>query len=201
DNVALWSHTVEVTKDNFVAEDNLGRSLIALGRIDEAMIHFQAAAKINPGDTVANLNFATKAQQDGQPQRAVELYQQALKATVDPVLRATAYSNQGAAYLSLKEYANAKSSYQAALTLEPDRPHALVGMGLVELRIGDHGKAAAYLARAMEVQPTDVGYVLLARALAADGRQLESQAARQQAQQISPDLDRAQQTAERLLAQ
>ena len=43
DNVTLWSHALQVTKHNFVAEDNLGGALIVLGKFDGAMPHFEAA--------------------------------------------------------------------------------------------------------------------------------------------------------------
>src|SRR5262249_35081287 len=35
----LWSHTLAVTENNFIAQDNLGGALILLGRADEAYPH------------------------------------------------------------------------------------------------------------------------------------------------------------------
>ena len=37
--LALWSHTVEVTKDNHAAESNLGFELAKAGKLQEAVSH------------------------------------------------------------------------------------------------------------------------------------------------------------------
>ena len=46
-NYDLWTHTLAVTKNNFVAEDNMGGALLLLGKEDEAHIHFAAASQID----------------------------------------------------------------------------------------------------------------------------------------------------------
>jgi len=51
----------------------------------------------------------------------------------------------------------------------------------------------------MAIQPTDVGYLLLADALERSGRVAEAQAARQRAAEISPDVGEAQKQAEGLI--
>src|SRR5438552_15583382 len=50
DNITLWTHTLQVTTDNFVAEDNLGGALLQQFRTEEAIPHFRNAIKINPFD-------------------------------------------------------------------------------------------------------------------------------------------------------
>src|SRR5205823_3702832 len=49
-SIMLWSHALEVTSRNFVAEDSLGGALVNEGRYDEAIPHFRSAVKINPRD-------------------------------------------------------------------------------------------------------------------------------------------------------
>ena len=45
DNLTLWSHTLQLTSGNYTAEDNLATALIAQGRVEEAMPHFQRASR------------------------------------------------------------------------------------------------------------------------------------------------------------
>jgi tetratricopeptide (TPR) repeat protein len=71
DNVTLWTHTNQVTGDDFVAPDNLGQALALEGKLDRAMPHFRKAAKINPLDPVSNLNVAANEQEHGNLSSAV----------------------------------------------------------------------------------------------------------------------------------
>ena len=200
DNTILWSHTLQVTGKNFVAEDNLGGALLQLGRIGEAMPHFQRAAEINPRDPVANLNLAINQQQHGQLQEAIDLYQKVLMMTTDTTLRSDALSYLGSAYRRLGSYRDALQNYEAALRLAPENSHAWVGLGLLAQRNGDFRQAADHFSRAVAIQPTDVGYVLLARALELSGHHAEAEVAYQEAQRISPDFEQAQEQASQLLA-
>src|SRR5689334_22841640 len=66
-NTGLWTHTLAVTQNNFIAEDNLGGALILEGKEDEAQLHFAAAARINPRDAMSRSNLGTYFQTHNQP--------------------------------------------------------------------------------------------------------------------------------------
>ncbi|HTW32609.1 MAG TPA: hypothetical protein VMD76_13090, partial [Candidatus Sulfotelmatobacter sp.] len=87
-NIELWSHTLAITQNNFVAQDNLGGALILAGREDEAHAHFEAAAAINPRDPMSRSNLGTYFQTHHQLQEAVEQYQAAISLTSDAGLLA-----------------------------------------------------------------------------------------------------------------
>jgi len=201
DSIALWTHTIEMTGPNFVAQDNLGVALSAQGRSDDALPHFRAAAEINPQDPISQLNIGLYEHQHGQMKEAVPRYLFVVRQTPDRDLKVSALGNLGSAYRMLGDYAHSRASYEAALRLAPDNTFDLIGLGLVEQKTGDANRAADYFHHLVELQPTDVGYLLLARSLEQSGRLDQSQAATHTAQQISPDLETAQRTANQLLAQ
>ena len=91
----LWSHTLQVTGPNFVAEDNLGAELIKQGKIEAARRRFQRAIDINPKDPFSQLNIGVCDKKMGNVQSAEEHYRAALKLSVEPNLRLTAFSNLG----------------------------------------------------------------------------------------------------------
>ena len=58
DGETLFRHTLEVTKNNFVAHNNLGAALLKEGRTKEAIRQFLAAVNINPDDPDAEGKLA-----------------------------------------------------------------------------------------------------------------------------------------------
>ncbi len=201
DNVTLWSHTIEITEANFVAQDNLGGALLLRGNLEEAMPHFRTASQINPRDPLSTINIASYELQKGRLQSAIELCNRVLQITSNASLRSNAFSGLGSAYRQQGKLGAAEQAYDDALQMAPGNARAWLGLGLLSQKTGDFTQAAKRFSQAVEIGPTDVGYLLLAQALERTGRTAEAQAAAQAAQQISSDLNAAQQEAEQLLAQ
>jgi tetratricopeptide (TPR) repeat protein len=77
-------------------------------------------------------------------------------------------------------------------------PTAMIGLSLI-------AQMATFLtpcqySRAMAVEPTDVGYLLLAQALRQEGRSDEAKAIFERVARLSPNLGEAQKTADALLS-
>lgn len=191
DNVTLWSHTIAITHDNSVAQDNLGGALIEEGKIDEAMPHFEAAAKIDPSDPIADLNLASYQIGQGNPQSAIAKLERVVKSITDPRVEASAYSNLGVAYARLHDDERARENYQAAVERDPGRPQPWIGLGLLSQKHGDMARAIEAYSRAVNIQPSDVGYLLLAQALQKNGHAAEGQVAYENAARFSQNLDAA----------
>ncbi len=190
DNVTLWTHTLEITSANFNAEENLALALIAQGRISEALPHFQRASILRPGDPLSVLNIATYEQMHGNYQAALDGYAKVAQyAKTAPSLRATAQANSGYAHLSLKQYGNAKQDFEAALHEQPANSAAYRGLGLLAQRAGDIAQAGKDYERSVELQPTPVGYLLLAQALEIGGQTEAARAAQSQAVRMTEDLN------------
>lgn len=201
DNVTLWSHAIQVTPPNFIAEDNLGGALIEEGRIDEAMVHFRRAAAIEPSDPMSRLNLAADEQRRGNITQAIAQLSVLLVETNDIRLRASGLSDLGYCYRQLGDDLHARQSFEAAIQLKPRSFRAWLGLGLLAEASEDSEEAIQDYSNSIAAQPTDLAYYLLARVLQAEGRGEESRTALQAAKRLSTDFNRLPQLADELLAQ
>jgi protein O-mannosyl-transferase len=186
-NYALWTHTLAVTRNNFIAEDNLGGALVLQGKTDEAYPHFQAAAAINPRDPMSHSNLGAYLQEHQQFREAVEQYQTTIALATDPVLLASTYANLGTAYRELGDDTKTDDSYKEALRLNPTQYNAYIGLGKLRERQNKLEDAIANYSQAVALIPTDSGYMLLGHALEQSGRRQQALAAYQQALHLNPD--------------
>ena len=131
DGFSLWTHTLAVSPQNFVAENNLAVTLIKHGRRDEAIPHFRTAAALEPGDPTSQLNLGIYAQEQGDLKQAATRYESVLQLTTNTQLRTSAYSNLGSVYFGLRDYTRAQQSYESALKLNQVSPIVLRDMGLI----------------------------------------------------------------------
>src|SRR5258708_1496427 len=199
DSETLWTHAVSVTKDNYVAHVNLGETFLNQDRTEEATTHFRAAVEIRPNDPVAHLNLGNCERRQKDYSAALREDQAVLRLTTATTLRAYALINMGSDYRLLKDYTNAKENYEAGLRINPEAARAFTGLGVVAQKTGQFDEAVRDYSRAVELEPSDVGYLLLARALEQSGLSSASKSAVESAQRISPDLDHAQQSVQDLL--
>jgi len=164
-SVDLWSHTLQVTKNNLVAEDNLGVALLALGDSEGALPHFQNAAKINPLDALSHVNIGADYQEHGQWSEALAEYTTAARLTAEPNLLTVIYKNLGSVYRQLGDSSRAEESYRQVLKIDPRDQTALLALGVVrrDHRIQD-------LQRSLAEQPRADGYLELGRLLQQAGR-------------------------------
>ncbi len=194
----LWSHAVSITRDNFIAEDNLGGALILMGKEEEAYPHFLAASRINPKDPMSRSNLGTYYQTHNQLRAAVREYQTAVQLTSDASLLGATYANLGAAERALGEDQQARQDFEQSLRFNPGQFNAWLGLGLLASREGKVDDAIGFLRRSIELQPTAEAYLELGRGLLQAGRLAEARIAYQGALSLDPDLAEAQQAADAL---
>lgn len=122
---ALWTHTLQVTNSNFIANDKMGFALLQEGR-PEAMDYFRAAAKIWPADYVSRGEIAASLQDQGELRKAIEEYEVALQDGPDPESRARYYCNLGVIFRELGDSQRAKESFRNALDSDSDEVQAMI---------------------------------------------------------------------------
>jgi len=185
DSMTLWSHTLRVTTDNYIAHDNLALSLLDRGQTDEAMKHFHAALAIYPSDPTSNLQIAMYDHQQGRFLDAVARYNQMIRITPVGPGQSKLLSNKGLVYLDMGDGAAAKQSLQAAVAMDPHNYRGWLGLGVLAARSGDLNLAIDDFKRSLAARPTQISYSLLAQALDQTGRTAEARAARERARLLS----------------
>lgn len=117
----MWNHAIRTVKNHWMGYDQLGTELANQGQLDAAMNDFSKAAQLCPDDAVSNLRLADYEQQKGNPQAAIQHYQQALRDPALPTeLLSFIYRNMSSQYLRIADEANAnKYAAEAAAAPQP----------------------------------------------------------------------------------
>jgi tetratricopeptide (TPR) repeat protein len=181
-NYDLWTHTLAVTQNNFIAEDNLGGALILEGKEEEAQPHFAAAARINPKDPMSHSNLGTYFQTHHQLPEAVAQYEAAVQLTSEPALLASTYANLGTAYRVLDQDEHARESFKRSLQFNPNQFNAWLGLGILARKQGEVDEAITDFSRSVASQPTGQGYFELGQAYEKVGRFAEAREAYRRAE-------------------
>jgi tetratricopeptide (TPR) repeat protein len=200
DSETLWMHTLALTENNYIAQDEFAEFLAGAGRFEEAASHFRAALVIQPDDVPAHFGMGICEHAHGNLKGAIANYTFVLQRSTHPLLRAQAYSNLGSAYRQLGDWTDARECFQKSLQLQPDQVLPIVGLGLVAQRTGELSEAVQQYSRAMSLQPTCPGFLLLTAALESQGRSAEASEIKNRLAQPCPDPAAAQREAEDLLA-
>jgi tetratricopeptide (TPR) repeat protein len=140
-SIELFSHTLQVTKDNAQAHNNFGLALFVEGKIEEAIFHYNEAICIKP-DRLYYSNRGDAYRKLGQYQRAIEDYNEAIRLKPD----FNAYYDRGNAYEDLGQHQQAIEDYNEAIRLKPDfnayynRGNAYTKLNQYQLALKDYNE-------------------------------------------------------------
>jgi tetratricopeptide (TPR) repeat protein len=199
DYITLWTHTLDVTPNNWVAENNLGTALLKQGRPEEAILHFRAAYIDYPYDPNCILNLGVYEQLHHRYPAAIDWYRKATEIARNPRTQARAFNNLGYAYKATGDLSKARENLQKAVQIDPEYVGAWISLGVVAQKTGDLPLAVEAYSHAEQIHPTDYGYLLLAGALDASGQKQKAVAAREKAELLSKDVLDAQRNADDIL--
>ena len=199
DEAKLWSHAIQTTTDNYVAEDNLGTTLLDRHELDQAVMHFRRAAAIEPHDGLSELNIGVYEERSNHWPEAIAAYKQGIGEIEEVDVLARAYSNLGYVYNYAGDEASARDSFERATQLAPDTEQAWIGLGVLAQKSSDFAGAIQQYSHANQIRPSGLAYLLLARALHKSGRDQEAEAALQMARKASGSFPAVQHTADGLV--
>ena len=170
--VAVWTHALQVTTSNSIAEHNLVDTYFLAGQHDEGMIHLRNYARLEPLDPIAHAQVGADLQDHGQLRDAINEYEIAMRAGPDSKTQAVTYVNLAVIYVQLGEFSKGRENAQRALQSDP----ATIGEMIQQLGPG------------VAARPTAAGYLRLGLLLSVTGHAAEAQHALALAAALDPRL-------------
>jgi len=189
DSETLFRHALAVTRDNSLAQGNLGVALMRQGRFDEAVSHLQEAVRLQPDDAYAHYNLGNALGRKGLSNEAIIEFQESIRLKPDS---ADAHNNLGNILLQKGRVDEAIVHFETALEIRPAFADAHNDLGGAFLQRGQLDEAAAQFRKALELNPGDALVLYnLGSALLKSGRVDQALAPFQQALDIRPDFAEA----------
>jgi protein O-mannosyl-transferase len=150
DSAALFGHAVQVTRDNYLAYNNLGFYLSGQGKTSEAMENYRRALQINPAyeDALNNLGYALAGQK--KYLEAIPLYEAALRIRPNHV---EVHNNLGNALSETGRIDEAIQHYLIVLKQSPDHADAHNNLGIALAMKGKLGEAIPHFQAAIRSNP------------------------------------------------
>ena len=146
DSVSLWTRTLACTPDNSFAHNNLGNALVARGRDDQAIHHFERALRLNPEYADAHLNLGAVLDSRGETDEAIHHFERALQ--LNPYT-SKAHYYLGDEFISRGKIAEAIGHFEQALQIRPDYPEVQYNLGLALALQGKWNEAIPHYERAL----------------------------------------------------
>jgi tetratricopeptide (TPR) repeat protein len=150
DSAALFGHAVQVTRDNYLAYNNLGFFLSGLGKTAEAMENYRMSLKINPAyeDALNNMGYALAGQK--KYVEAIPFYEAALRIRPN---HAEVHNNLGNALSETGKIDEAIQHYLIALKQNPDHADAHNNLGIALAMKGRLDDAIPHFQAAIRYNP------------------------------------------------
>ena len=159
DSFTLFQHALNVTPNNYVAHNILGKELKNRDEVDQAITHFRKAITIKPSYALPYFNLANALELQGQSAQAVKYYKQAIRLLPD---FASAHNNLGVLLEQQGRFDEAVDHLKAVLALEDDEAGVHLNIGNVLVKQRKYDAALEHYNRALAMDPgnADVYYNL-----------------------------------------
>jgi protein O-mannosyl-transferase len=146
----LYEHALAVTKNNYLAESNLGTTLFNEGDFIAAEIHFRRAIQLKPDFATPEFKLALTMEELNRPDEALAAYNEFLKLRPhDPI----ANYNAGVLLLNENQSAQAAARFQTALENDREYAAAFVGLGFAKMKLNETSDAIGALEQASKLDP------------------------------------------------
>jgi tetratricopeptide (TPR) repeat protein len=150
DAVALHSHAVAVTRDNFMEHHRLARALFEQGRTVEAEFHFRRSAEIEPRRADPSVGLGDVLFREGRVAEAIRAYRSALEREPG---HERAQANLGLALLRAGRPEEALQPLSAALAAAPRDATVHAGLARAHEALGHPRAAARHYREALRLRP------------------------------------------------
>ncbi len=183
-SIALFTHALEVTHDNYMAHQGLGDALAGTGRRAEAEVHFREAARLAPTLVEAHLGLGDALMEDGDVAGAIGAYRHAVALRPD----AEAHVKLGNALWRSGALAAASDEFEEAVRLAPDDAQNVSNAGAVLYALGRRDEAIGRFAAAVRLDPSNAAaHGNLGLLLVQSGKRDEGAREIEEALRLQPD--------------
>lgn len=190
----LWSHTLAVTKDNYLAEDFIGMDLLDQSHqpggdryAQEAIAHFRNAIRINPMDAIAHLDLGAALEGVGLREEAIQQYQMALGPARDKHVIVKSLINLATVNYQLGNLTAARQYYGEVLKREPQNPDVLARLRQLDLE-----EEIQVLSQSLVSHPSPQAYLEVGQLQEAAGKFSDAEASYRSALKLDPKSDQVQ---------
>lgn len=149
-SITLFQHALAVTRENYLAENNLGLALLDAHRPDEAAEHFRNALRIKPGYAKGYNNLGVTLAQQGNEKEAISCYLTALQLNKDS---GGVRRNLGDLYFRMGRIDEALHQYAYALHSMPQSPDLHNSMGIALMKKERLAEAAQEFRKVLRLSP------------------------------------------------
>jgi len=172
DSVSLFEHALRVTRENALAQINLGVALLNLGRYPEATSHLKEAVRIHPGSAEAHAALGVVETREQGWEAANQHFSTALR--LDPT-SARVHAAYGELLLRQGEVGEALRHFREAVAVEPTyaEAHNHLAAGLIAQ--GKPEEALSELGMALALRP-DFAEALYNTGVALAGQEKQTEA-------------------------
>ena len=181
----LFQHAVDVTNDNYIADNNLADYYLTEERNEEARGPVLEALRLNPNYPEAHINLGTIYRRTGQMEQSEREYQAALAIQA---INADAHTGYGALLLQENRYSEALREFQKVVELRPESATGHYDVGRVLAALGRSDQAMEQFSEAIRLEPDHAeAHHSLGVALATRGRLNEAIAEFRAEASLKPD--------------
>lgn len=181
----LWARALAATRGNYVAESGMGTVMLAEGKLEQAIVHYETAVALEPYYAQTYNTLGVMLMKYGHVRRALPYLVQAVK--LQPGF-AEAHSNLGLALSSLGEVDQAIARFREALRLDPNYAEVKVNLAIVLAGQGRLDAALSLIQEALRIDPDYAdGHYNLAVVLFQQGKAAEAASHLRTALRLNPE--------------
>jgi len=149
-STAIFSRSIDVTDDNYVAYCCLADVPRQAGKFDESIALNLKALELSPGYGYAHIGLGRAYNELGRLDKAIEHFNEALKKFPDHL---NIHTDLGVAYGKQDQLDKAVKHLTRAVKIDPEFPAARIGLGYALIRQRKFDLAIPHLQKAIEIKP------------------------------------------------
>jgi tetratricopeptide (TPR) repeat protein len=148
-NFTLYEHAIDVTENNQVAHSNIGAALYLKGRVNEAIVHFIEALKIEPDYNEVLINLLVSLGVNDNIDQAIERLEKLSKVFPE---NSGLYYNLGVVYRQKGELDKAIKNYKKALLYHSEFAQAQFDLAFSYSIKGEYENALTSYKKTIKIQ-------------------------------------------------